>query len=286
MYNTIEVMKVDISRIEIAYVHQSGFVSRTMENIKHVKVLPWLSVVQSVEGSYDIALGNQKSEATGAGGFFIAPSDVRQTIVHHADPQSGRMNCRWVFLDAVINGSYHLDYLYDFPMTVPQKERAELHLIFDELFETDNAFDRYSCYYRILKVLMQVAVPKQDPVPKALQDTMDYIGGHFASEIRIDELAANAHMSPSHFYTVFKKRFGISPIAYINRYRLSLAAEYLQNSALTVAEVGRLVGVEDPLYFSKMFCKAYGASPREYRKKYRQDIDLNPTKHNKGDLGK
>ena len=223
---------------------------------------------------------------TGDGGFFIAPSDVRQTIVHHVNPQSGSMNYRWLFLDVVINHTYHLDYLYDFPMIVPQKERDELHLLFEELFETDNAFDRYSCYYRILKVLMQVAVPKQDPVPKALQDTMDYIGGHFASEIRIDELAANAHMSPSHFYTVFKKRFGISPIAYINRYRLSLAAEYLQNRELTVAEVGSMVGIEDPLYFSKMFYKAYGASPREYRKKYRQDIDLNPTKHNKGDLGK
>ena len=60
MYNTIEVIRLEIKSIEIKYFRKHGFSNVQNENHRDVKILPYLSVVQSVEGSYDIALGGGK----------------------------------------------------------------------------------------------------------------------------------------------------------------------------------------------------------------------------------
>ena len=91
MYNTIEVIFLDIKSAEIKYFKKDGFVSAYNDNTQHIKVLPYLSIVQSVEGSYDIALGNAATMQTGEGGFFVAPSEIQQTIVHHTNKKSGTM---------------------------------------------------------------------------------------------------------------------------------------------------------------------------------------------------
>ena len=70
MYNTIEVMILEITSVQIKFLKKGGFYAVKNENIKHKKVLPYLSIVQSMEGSYDIALGNEKAFQTGDGAFL------------------------------------------------------------------------------------------------------------------------------------------------------------------------------------------------------------------------
>ena len=58
---------------------------------------------------------------------------------------------------------------------------------------------------------------------------------------------------------------GISPIAYLNNYRMSVAADRLADTPDTISEISYSVGIQDPLYFSKFFKKTYGMAPKEYR---------------------
>lgn len=265
-YNTIEVIFMELQRIDIKYVRQNNLTTKT-DGLCHTKILPRLSLVQATEGSYTIQLGNQKPKSTGCGGFFIAPSGVQQTITHHTDPQTQKMSGRWIFLDAVINKTYRPDFLYDFPVIVPDKEAERLNALFDSLFATNDIFDRYSCYYQILKILLgELATPKNMRIHASLHSALEYIQKNFADEIRVEDLAKSAHMSSSNLFTVFKKEFGISPITYVNQYRLSMAAEYLLERDASVTEIALMTGFHDALYFSKMFHKMYQVSPREYRK--------------------
>ena len=219
------------------------------------------------EGSYTVQLGNQKPQSTGCGGFFIAPSGTQQTITHSVDPKSQKMSGRWIFIDAVINKAYRPDFLYDFPTVVPDEQAKKLNALFDSLFSADTIFDRYSCYYQILKVLLEeLATPKNTRIHSSMQSALEHIQKNFAEEIRIEDLAKCAHMSPSNLFAVFKKEFGISPITYVNQYRLSMAAEYLLQKDASVSEIATMTGFHDALYFSKMFHKMYQVSPREYRK--------------------
>ena len=83
-------------------------------------------------------------------------------------------------------------------------------------------------------------------------------------------LAGISNMSESNFYAAFKKQMAISPIAYLNNYRLSIAADRLTDTSDTVSEISYSVGISDPLYFSKLFKKTYGMTPKEYRIMYQK----------------
>ncbi len=258
---------MDIQKAEIKYFSLDSLHSRDMDGVKHEKVLPWLSVVQSVEGSYDIKIGNKKQESTCSGGFFIAPAGLRQTIVHRANPKSGYMKARWLFVDAVLNGTYRPESLFDFPTVLPKGIENELCGVFDTLFSCENTLEKYACIYKVLDLVFEAASPKEKTENEAIICLTDYICENYMNKIRIEDMAKYLHMSESNFYAVFKRYFGLSPIAYINKFRISVAAEQLRNTGDTVAKIASSVGVEDPLYFDRLFRREYKISPREYRKK-------------------
>lgn len=256
---------MEIKKAEIRYWKLDGGMSTTNEGLKHVKVLPYLSIVQAVEGSYDIALGSDPMEQTGEMGFFIAPAHVQQTIVHHVNSNSGRMRCRWIFLDVEINRAYPLDALYRFPTVVGDEKKYELHALFEELFASKNLLDTYGACYKLLGKLLEMATPLQRKEASGVQAAVAYLTEHYRESITVEELAGLANMSQSNFHAAFKKQVGSSPIAFLNRYRMSLAAQRLCETDEAVCEIGYGVGVMDPLYFSKLFKQTFGTSPRDYR---------------------
>lgn len=265
MYNTIKVMILKITNAEIKFFRKSGFYSVSIENIKHIKILPFLSIVQSVEGSYDIALGSGDMQKTEEGGFFIAPSGVQQTIVHHVNQKSGKMSCRWIFIDVEINRAYKLDSLYRFPTVIKGENKGELGELFDRLFKSDSIWENYSCCYKVLEVLLKTAELMPQKVSLGIESAVAHMTQNFAKPMSIAELAKIANMSESNFYPAFKKQFACSPISYLNHYRLSVAAERLSETNDPISDISYLVGINDPLYFSKLFKKIYGMTPGEYR---------------------
>lgn len=258
---------MDIQSAEIKYFSLDSLWSRDMDGVKHVKVLPWLSVVQAVEGSYDIRIGTKKQENTGEGGFFIAPAGVRQSIVHRADPCSGNMRARWLFIDTALNKTDRPERLFEFPTVLPRRYEKELDSVFDKLFSADGIFEKYSCIYKVLDIVFAAAAPKEKRENEAMLRLSDYIGENYMNKIRIEDMAGLLHMSHSNFYAVFRRCYGMSPIAYINKFRISVAAQLLRNTDDTVAKIALSVGVGDPLYFDRLFRREYGMSPVEYRKK-------------------
>ena len=270
MYNTIEVMILEIKNIAIKHFRKHGFSGAKNENLKHVKILPYLSIVQSVEGSYDITLGNGKTEKTGDGGFFIAPAGVEQTIVHHVNPESKTMTCRWIFLAVAINKTIPIDTLYRFPTVISDERKYILDAFFDRLFETDDMWENYGDCYKLMKYLAQTAKEAPNEIHKDVQRAIAFMREHYHEEIRITSLADTAGTSESNLYAIFKKTTGTSPIAYLNNYRLSIAAEKLIETDSAVSEIAYAVGINDPLYFSKLFKRTYGTSPKEYRQIHRK----------------
>lgn len=257
------------NKIQIEFNNQAGFSSKTVDGIRHKKTLPFLSVVQAVEGSYDISLNGKDTRNTGEGGFFIAPSNVMQTITHNTNKSTGVMTARWVFLNVKVNGFYYIDSLLDFPVILPESKRAELNAAFDEIFrENVSVCDRYIVYYKIIKILISVSNPKNNGENSECFKALEYIKENYQRPITVSELSANANMSEASFYRLFKKQVGNSPIKYLNNYRLSLAADMLVNTELSVQAISEDVGIPDPVYFNKLFKRNYQMPPSKYRKVY------------------
>ena len=267
-------MKVET--IELKSGHKNGLYTSAMDGICHVKTLPYLSVVQATEGSYSIQLNNDITYNTGDGGFFIAPSNIQQTITHHNSRHSNLINCRWVFLETEINHKYAFDEIYDFPVLLPEDYKKQMNEVFDRLFKTDNVFEEYSCYYEIIHILSSVSDIKSERLPSNVLEAVFYIKDHYQEQITVADLAALSHMSVSNFYVAFKKVAKCSPIAYLNNFRLSLAAEALSNTDLKVHLISESVGIKDSVYFNKLFKKTYHISPSEYRNIYKQGLPIPP----------
>ena len=240
-----------------------GCLHMDCDGMRHVKSLPCLSVVQSVEGSYDIALGEGPEYSTGEGGMFIAPADVMQQITHR-NGTGGKMRARWAFLDVIINGCYSLDDLYEFPTVMPAGKWALAGELIAALEDSNPICERYSAAYRLVGLLMDVGSPRHAPDDTQLK-IRRFVAEHHAERIGAQEIAEAIHCSPSQVFRYTRRYFGASPANYINSIRLSHAAGMLELTRKSVGEVAASVGFDDISYFSRLFRKAFGMPPGSYR---------------------
>ncbi len=81
----------------------------------------------------------------------------------------------------------------------------------------------------------------------------------------VESLAALCGMSRTLFAERFSTIFGVGPISFLHRTRLSLAARLLTTSPMTVKVIAGSVGYASRSYFSHAFKAAYGVDPTEFR---------------------
>lgn len=94
----------------------------------------------------------------------------------------------------------------------------------------------------------------------------DFVSQNYKNKISTLHLAKIFYVSENHFCRLFKNTVGISPIDYINEYRVGKAELLLQKTDLTISEVANEVGFENVNYFSRVFRKIKRISPSEYRR--------------------
>ena len=256
---------MELKKIQLEYAGKDSFSPDFPDNTRHYKTLPYISVAQAIKGRYGIRFANGETHYTENRGFFIAPSNIQQTVIHRTDSDN-TMAFRWVFLKIKINDLYDIDSLYDFPVIIPKEYEMEMNGVFDELFNTKNVFDDYVSYHKIIKLLSLMATEKKRKIPDNLLQALDFIKANYTAPITIKDISKYVHLSESYLFSVFKKEMGISPIAYLNNLRLSIAANELLNTQKSITEIADSVGIYDSVYFNKLFRKTYQLSPSKYRK--------------------
>ena len=80
----------------------------------------------------------------------------------------------------------------------------------------------------------------------------------------LSELASRASMSRSIFAQHFRERVGETPIVYLTRWRMTLAAERLAGGRYPLAQIARSLGYESENAFNTAFKRVMGCSPRRY----------------------
>lgn len=85
--------------------------------------------------------------------------------------------------------------------------------------------------------------------------------------LSVKELAAAARLTPNHFTSLFHRHTGHIFTEYLSRERLKRAKQHLKDLTLNIGEIARLVGYDDPSYFTRWFRQRTGLSPREWRER-------------------
>lgn len=80
----------------------------------------------------------------------------------------------------------------------------------------------------------------------------------------LQELAEHVGMSRSIFALRFKETVGATPMEYLTRWRMLLAADKLTSSADSISMISLSLGYESESSFSKAFRRIMGCSPRQY----------------------
>jgi len=100
-----------------------------------------------------------------------------------------------------------------------------------------------------------------EPVTMAMQ----YIQRHYAQNLTIDGLARSVCLSKSHFLHLFSKQVGISPLVYLNRYRINQAMGMLKNSKMSISQIANQCGFFNITHFNRLFKRYVGKTPTEAR---------------------
>ncbi|MGZ9585636.1 AraC family transcriptional regulator [Paenibacillus marinisediminis] len=80
-----------------------------------------------------------------------------------------------------------------------------------------------------------------------------------------EQLAAEAGLSESHFYRVFRETNGQSPATYMDRVRMECACRMLLESHSTITSVAMDLGFKTSQHFATVFKKYVGMTPRDWR---------------------
>jgi AraC-like DNA-binding protein len=214
-----------------------------------------------------------------AGSIFYFPlgSRIRLTAPPDRRLQFYSVHYDYVLIDwggDSVNCSESADRNLPLPISIkmPDAKNVAIHMrhMYD-LWHGKNADYEWKARLAFLNILNDVIdLHSQshagDRVHRSIKQCMEYIKTHYAETLEREKLAELASLSTNYFSIIFKKVAGYTPTQYITKIRLDKAKQLLQNSNMTVSEVAREVGFQDPLYFGRVFSSYTGSPPKEFKK--------------------
>lgn len=96
-----------------------------------------------------------------------------------------------------------------------------------------------------------------------IQQAINYMELHMCEDIHYEEVARHVHMSNYNFHRTFSFVTGMTANEYIRSRRLTLAAQELQTTDISVIDAAFKYGYESPESFSKAFSRFHGSTPKQ-----------------------
>ena len=90
---------------------------------------------------------------------------------------------------------------------------------------------------------------------------MAYIHSFYAEPISRSDVAAHVGLSERHLTRCFHQEVGLTPITYLNRYRVKQAKALLDAGKMGITQIAVEVGFSSSSYFTRVFRDEVGVSP-------------------------
>jgi transcriptional regulator GlxA family with amidase domain len=94
---------------------------------------------------------------------------------------------------------------------------------------------------------------------------LDYVRTNLRERLSVDELAAQACMSPRNFARLFQAETGTSPARAVMRLRAETARARIESGGASVQEIARSCGFGDPERMRRAFVSLFGRPPTALR---------------------
>jgi YesN/AraC family two-component response regulator len=100
---------------------------------------------------------------------------------------------------------------------------------------------------------------------RIVRQAMAHIHEHFAEPITRQVLAGHLAVNERYLTLCFRQETGVTPMVYLNRYRIRQARALLEQGNLSITEIALAAGFSGSSYFGRVFQEEVGVSPRSYR---------------------
>ncbi len=99
-----------------------------------------------------------------------------------------------------------------------------------------------------------------------VKDMIEYIRINYDRPISLDDLSAEFHISQGHLCRFFKSMTRMSPVEYINFYRIGMSMELLRETDLEISHIAMRTGFNNISYYNRTFRRYMHMTPSQYRK--------------------
>jgi AraC-like DNA-binding protein/mannose-6-phosphate isomerase-like protein (cupin superfamily) len=282
---------------------QVYFIDLSQTYLKYIR-WQWHSELEIVivnHGEADVMIDNKMIHLAPGQGFFI-----NQNVLHSIHPYGDSRNCTLYslsippeflfdqnssltskYITPVLNSPDLKTFLLD--EAEPSNEKL-LDLINDVI--AANAVKAYGYelvtrakLYDFWQLLLQIVEikPGDDEVPPPqfsldeirCKNVIRFVEEHYAKPLTLEMLAEAMHISKSECCRTFMRTLKMTPIEYVMRYRIFVAARLMYSEdpvSDSISELAFAVGFNSLSYFTKTFRKVLRQTPREYKTTIAQTV--------------
>lgn len=169
------------------------------------------------------------------------------------------------------------------PIVVRQEELPLLHLyisgIFREFHEKRSFYQRavHGLLVALLAEMNHITIQegmtdcsreKSESAYQYICRALTYIYEHYTEPVSISDLSAHCCISESHFRKLFKSIVSVSPLEYIQHYRIQQACHLIYLNQDPLHLISEKVGYRSLSSFNRQFQQYMHCSPTQYRKEH------------------
>ncbi|MBE7014923.1 MAG: helix-turn-helix transcriptional regulator [Ruminococcaceae bacterium] len=100
----------------------------------------------------------------------------------------------------------------------------------------------------------------------SIRKSIEFIDKNYTNpDLTLQQVADISSITDTHFRRIFKSFYGMTPVTYINKLRLSKAKTLLANTNLSIEQISLKCGFNEYSYFTRLFKKQFGQTPTNYR---------------------
>lgn len=231
-------------------------------------------VGDSVEeiGQYDLTLvaGNELEHAWEQGN--CTSGDVREITIQFSPeliPPELMNKSQFASIKAMLSKAGH-------GLNFSMKTILKVYNIIDGLANETEPFDQYLHFLKVLYDLSQAddsrilasssfARAERDKESRRIMKVKQYVNDHYSEDLRLEQLASMAGMSPTSFSRFFRTRTGRTLMDYIIDIRLGNAARMLVDTTESISEICFSCGFNNLSNFNRVFKAKRGYTPRDFR---------------------
>jgi len=154
----------------------------------------------------------------------------------------------------------------------PENYTKLIHQILEARHITlPNELTRLGYLFEIISLLMETnksasqVAPDEYPAELYVERALQFIENQYQNNINVNDIVEHVGINRSYFSIVFKQQMQISPIKYLQEFRINRAKYLLESTGLCLYEIALQVGYKDAFILSKIFKKSTKLSPSQYR---------------------